>query len=337
MRKLTVTALTMIRGEQDVAFSSLYHNASLGFDKFIIVSHVDFPFIRQCVDLLRHKFPSTQFGLVEISDPTDFSRMKGTYVNHTLNTFLKGGEINVVYCFDADEFLNIGRFSDVHAMMSAYLDAVGPRSLEKNQSPCLMVLPWVNLLPADSVGASEDVDLFSPYLLYRNYFELSGNNGSFGTKVIFRKSSDAWIHMGFHWVINPTTSTKWSSTPQAVEFVQQERLSVRHLPIRNFDQFIGRIKTYVESATQSEKYNVIAKSFGVSKKSEALRELFEKLADHKTPFQNIREANFYFNGNIDNKKLGQFADFLVGNRTFSGKILLPKAEILRHDAGTGIN
>ena len=103
--KLEFTAITMVRGEEDVVFASCLHHLRLGFDRLIVLSHIEHDFLRECVAELRERYPEKEVAFVEIEDEKGFSGRKADYINGALELYLKKDCYNVVYGFDADEFL----------------------------------------------------------------------------------------------------------------------------------------------------------------------------------------------------------------------------------------
>jgi hypothetical protein len=87
MKKVTYNALTMVRGEDDITWSSMYYHCLLGFDRLIVISHVHHFFLRSCVDKLRSIFTNIEIDFIEIEDENNFSKRKATYVNNAFSVF----------------------------------------------------------------------------------------------------------------------------------------------------------------------------------------------------------------------------------------------------------
>ncbi|MBY6203108.1 hypothetical protein KUV65_17185 [Maritalea mobilis] len=309
----------MIRGEEDIAFSSLKYHARLGFDRIIVLSHVEFSFLRQCVDVLRAQFRDTEFFLVEIP-ALEFSARKGNFINHTLSAFLRGGEENVIYCFDADEFLATGVFHSITDLVEAYQEFIGLSVTDPACPPSLATLPWKHLIcncVDNNFGASHKV---SSDALSREFYEIEEDRGK-GDKVIFLKRHNVWVHMGFHWVLDDVSREIYESIEKAELFVRQYNLGVYHFPLRTEAQLKLRIKTYQQSAVSSEKYNAIGEYLSASDGERALQQFFEYATASMPYFSSWTAAEEYFDGRLPLHRLAQFEPFLVSPRKFVGAVL----------------
>lgn len=315
MQNACFTALTMVRGESDIVWSSLLHHARLGFDRLIIISHLEHWFLRQCTDELRHRFPEKEIDLIELEYDGNFSQKKAFYVNRALTLFLDPKVINHVYCFDADEFLFPGPYEAIRDLYAAFEDSLVVGSDPLEASRCFLV-PWLNLIPKTQDFSEQDL---SGQFLEGEYFCVD-EQGSSRTKVLFQKDGNTRIHMGYHWAYEGGKDTPMSMPPEARSFIESTGICVYHVPLRSFEQFHHRLQVYQRSAAKTEKYNsLIALSNG--KEEDFLRALFKACTASHPLFETLDDAAGVFGEAVTDQRIQAITRFIYRQRVDVGTVL----------------
>ncbi|WP_110687114.1 glycosyltransferase family 2 protein [Salinicola aestuarinus] len=315
MSNACFTALTMVRGESDIIGSSLEHHARLGFDRLIVISHLEHAFIRECVDELRQRFDECEIDLIELEYDGNFSQKKAFYVNRALTLFLDPKQENHVYCFDADEFLFLGPHQDIKGFYQAFTDSL-PASSDPSVASRCFLLPWLNLVPRTQAFVPRDL---SAQFLEAEYFCVDRREQS-RTKVLFQKHAGTRVHMGYHFSFDSPKDVPMTMTPAAKQFVEKTGCCVYHVPLRSFSQFSDRLAVYRRSATQTEKYNtLIALSNG--REEDFLQALFMACTAAQPLFSTLEEAAGVFGDAITDKKLLAITRFIDRPRVDVGRVL----------------
>ncbi|WP_110665664.1 hypothetical protein [Salinicola halophilus] len=321
MNNACFTALTMVRGESDIVWSSLEHHARLGFDRLIVISHLEHTFLRDCVDVLRERFSDCEIDLIELEYDGNFSQKKAFYVNRALTLFLDPKRENHVYCFDADEFLSLGPYRDVHGFYRAFAESL-PEGGNPNVASRCFLLPWLNLIPKTQAFGAADL---TAQFLSAEYFCVDRREES-RTKVLFQKNAATRIHMGYHFSFDSPKDVAMMMTPAAKRFVETTGCCVYHVPLRSFAQFSDRLAVYRRSATQTEKYNtLIALSDG--REEDFLQALFMACTAAQPLFSTLDEAAGVFGDAIVDKKLQAITRFIHKPRVDVGAVLAKATEV----------
>lgn len=317
-QKIVFNAVTMIRGEDDIAWSSLYHHACLGFDRIIIISHVEHSFMRKCVDKLREEFKDVEVNLVEIEDRKNFSTLKGNYVNYSIAAILNPREINIVYCFDADEFLFLGNFNNIKLFVHEYLSKFDGDFLKRDKTPTLFKMPWIDLIPIDNKNIKNND--FTAQFLNKSYYSLE-DSAAKEAKVIFRYSPKVWVHMGYHWMIDRKTKEQVKPLEAAQDFLRKNNICVYHIPIRSLEQFKNRLFVYGESALESAKYNVLSQLSEQLNEKDFIERFFGFCVQEKPAYDSWAMVKSEFGKAIDISKLKKLTNFLYTKRVNVGEVL----------------
>lgn len=312
-KELQFTAITVIRGESDIAYSSLYHHARLGFDRLIIVSHVEHAFMRVCVHKLRQEFSHVEFVVIEIDSLNGFSRFKGQWVNGALAMLLDSWRTNIVYGFDADEFLCISSFSSISDLISKFVSEADIASALIDQ-PALLHLPWANLLPCRQENVDREDDLDCQFLS-SSYFQIV-NPIPILSKMIFVYKPGVRIHMGYHFLINARNKQEISVHPSSKSFVGKHGLCVHHIPLRKMSQFQKRLSAYRTSADSEAKYNRINHAG-----ADLAESLFKSCMRSSPQYKSIEEASVGLNYKLDPQRDKTFVEYLTLPRLDVDKVL----------------
>lgn len=321
MNNACYTALTMVRGESDIVWSSLCHHAGLGFDRLIVISHLEHAFLRECVDALRVRFPALEVDLVELEYDGNFSQKKAFYVNRALTLFLEPKQDNHVYCFDADEFLHLGSHDSVRDFYESFTASL-PADANPGRAARCFLLPWLNLIPKTQSFAVRDL---SGQFLDEAYFCVDRREES-RTKVLFQKNANTRIHMGYHWSFDGPKDVPVVMSPQAKRFVSTTGCCVYHVPLRSFEQFSERLSVYQRSATKTEKYNTLM-ALSDGKEEDFLQALFMACTAPQPLFATLSEATGVFGEAITDKKLQAITRFIYGPRIDVGAVLERQAPL----------
>jgi len=307
----TCTALTMVRGENDIVLESLLHHCQLGFDRLIIISHVEHVYIRACVDILRQSFDA-EINLIEIEDPTNFTHRKEHYINNALSFYLRTADRNVVYCFDADEFLWLGtnesgKVVGIHEFIDSLL-----RATDIQLEDLYLELPWTDLIP--DVAYSKRLD---PINKWKNaqYYQIQQGGG---TKMLMAFRRERRIHMGYHWAV--LNGTRINQVPACKSHVLSSGARVYHVPLRSPAQFFERLAHYKMSASPSVKYNVLSAISSVHG-DDKIAEFFNLCCATNPAFSSEEEAKSYFGLHSTGADMRAFIAYLVSPRKYVGNVL----------------
>ncbi|WP_189443126.1 hypothetical protein [Salinicola rhizosphaerae] len=333
-RAARFTALTMVRGESDIVWSSLLHHARLGFQRLIVISYLEHEFLRRCIDRLRGAFPEVEIDLVELESRGHFGRRKAFYVNRALSLFLDGDEDNFVYCFDADEFLSLGRYPTIGEFHAAFLSTL-PMGTKWGAATECFALPWLNLIPkrASSVDRYRQQDLSAQFLA-GDYLCVDSRENS-RHKVLFRKRPATRVHMAYHQAFRGEKDVPVEPDPLAAGFVEQSGACVYHVPLRNPDQFRERLtgpmrRALTRAAAKGSPHDtpeaandepmgetmgepVIAHDFAEA--------LFAACTSSQPQFKSLAEAADVFGEAITDRKIRAITRFIYRDRVDVGPVL----------------
>lgn len=303
----------MVRGENDIVLESLLHHCQLGFDRLIILSHVEHSYLRACVDILRQSV-DTEINLIEIEDPANFTHRKEHYINTAISFYLRTGDKNIVYCFDADEFLWLGRNESgkvvrIHDFIASLL-----RSTHIQLEDLYLELPWTDLIP--DLVHSERLDVINNWKNAQYYQIQQGP----GTKMLMAFRGERRIHMGYHWAV--LNGERINQSPACKSYVLSCGARVYHIPLRSPAQFFERLANYKVSASPSVKYNILSTISSVHGDAKIV-EFFNMCCASKPVFSSEDEAKSYFGLHSTGADMRAFVAYLVSPRKYVGHVLAP--------------
>jgi hypothetical protein len=313
LQELEFTAIAVIRGETDIAYSSLYHHARIGFDRLIVISHVEHVFLRETSLQLRQAFPGLEINIIEIEAVNGFTKFKGQWVNGALSMLLDRKKINIVYGFDADEFLYISSFGSVKELFNAFVEELGATDLT-SLGPSLLKLPWSNLLSSNDMDMFPDNDFTGECLEYSYYRLVSPR--PIPAKMVFLYKPGIRVHMGYHYLSNAKTDKEINVHPASLDFISKYGLCVHHIPLRKISQFKSRLRSYKTSADPNAKYNRLI--LGGNNLTESI---FALCLSSEPMFSTYEEASASLGYKLDPNKDKTFIEFLTLPRVKVGAIL----------------
>lgn len=306
------TAITMVRGEEDIVYASLLHHLRLGFDRLVVISHIEHDFLSQCVARLRHNFPDKEIGFIEIEDEQGFSKRKANYIQGALDIYLKKDCYNVVYGFDADEFLT---FNHGQSVKEFYDDYAKRFPGEENIKRFYFRLPWINLICKERIPYQPD---FDGKLLGAEYWSL-GEQAS-DTKALFVNRHSHRLHMGYHWLVAKRDQSVLEPEPEVMAFAREWEACVYHLPLRSAEQFFARVDNYVASADKQEKYNRLSQLF-LDNRHVNRQRFFEMCIAPEPSFRDYDELKRHMGPDVDEMVLGAFTKLMLKLRMDIGRAL----------------
>ncbi|CAO1664912.1 glycosyltransferase family 2 protein [Salinicola sp. NYA28a] len=312
--KLEFTAITMVRGEEDVVFASCLHHLRLGFDRLIVLSHIEHDFLRECVAELRERYPEKEVAFVEIEDEQGFSRRKADYINGALELYLKKDCYNVVYGFDADEFLTFKKGLTVKDFYAAFAQRFPG---EENLKRFYFRLPWINVICQESIAYQEDLE---GKLLEAEYWSL-GEEAS-DTKALFVYRQSHRLHMGYHWLMAKQDGAVLEPEPEIMDFAREWEACIYHLPLRSVEQFFARIGNYVSSAAKQEKHNRLSQFF-IDNPHINRQHFFEMCIAPEPSYPSYEALKQDMGPAIEEMVLMAFTKLMVKPRIDIGRALLP--------------
>ncbi|WP_251978356.1 glycosyltransferase family 2 protein [Salinicola avicenniae] len=309
------TALTMVRGESDIIWSSLLHHARLGFHRLIVVSYLEHGFLRQCIDRLREAFPDLEVDLVEIESRGHFGRRKAFYVNRALTMFVDPKVANYVYCFDADEFLSLGRYTSVGDFLGAFLSQEASMPSGDIAADCFP-MPWLNLIPKRRDFSPQDL---SGQFLQDEYLCVDRRENS-RHKVLFRKRINTRVHMAYHQTFLGEKDIPVQPHPRARDFVESTGACVYHVPLRSPSQFRDRLEGPMRRVlAQAANEESGAASEGVTR--DFADQLFEACIASQPRYTSLAEATNDFGEAITDRKIRAITRFIYRRREDVGPVL----------------
>ena len=308
------TALTMVRGESDIVWSSLLHHARLGFQRLIVISYLEHDFLRQCIDKLRRDFPAVEVNLVELESQGHFGRRKAFYVNRALSLFIDPKKENYAYCFDADEFLSLGTHASIGDFFAAFLAGLPDGARESAVGECF-ALPWLNLIPRRRHYAERDL---SGQFLDGDYLCVDTRQNS-RHKVLFRKRSGTRVHMAYHQAFAGEKDVPVLPDPETLKFVEASGACVYHVPLRSPDQFRARLEGPMRRV-------MIQTGSGQSPAHAELPfdiadALFSACTASQPRFASLAEAADVFGEAITDRKIRAITRFIYRHRVDVGPVL----------------
>ncbi|WP_110655867.1 hypothetical protein [Salinicola halimionae] len=308
------TALTMVRGESDIVWSSLLHHARLGFQRLIVISYLEHDFLRECIDKLRHDFPGLEVNLVELESRGHFGRRKAFYVNRALSLFVDPKMENFAYCFDADEFLSLGAYPSIGAFLAAFVAEL-PGKVIHGTTGEVFPLPWLNLIPKRRHYEERDL---SGQFLEGEYLCVDSRQHS-RHKVLFRKRPGTRVHMAYHQAFAGEKDVPVLPDSEAVAFVEKSGACVYHVPLRSPGQFRDRLEGPMRrvmiqpgSAPSSAPAEV---PFDIA------AELYSACTASQPRFTSLAEAADVFGEAITDRKIRAITRFIYRHRVDVGPVL----------------
>ncbi|WP_251978353.1 glycosyltransferase family 2 protein [Salinicola avicenniae] len=308
------TAITMVRGEEDVAFASFLHQLRTGFDRLIVISHVEHDFLRQCVALLRDRFPEKEIVFMEIEDEQGFSKRKADYINGALEVYLKKDCHNVVFGFDADEFLTFRKGMTVKDFFAAFVKRFPG---EENLKRFYFRLPWINVICKERIAYQKDLE---GRLLEAEYWSM-GEQAS-DTKALFLHRRTHRLHMGYHWLMSRDNNEVLEPEEEVTNLAREWEACIYHLPLRSAEQFFDRIGNYVVSAAKQEKHNRLSQFF-VDNPHINRQHFFEMCIAPEPSYPNYEALRKEMGPGIEEMVLRAFTKLMVKPRTDIGRALAP--------------
>lgn len=308
------TALTMVRGESDIVWSSLLHHARLGFQRLIVISYLEHDFLRQCIDKLRHDFSGLEVNLVELESRGHFGRRKAFYVNRALGLFVDPKVENFVYCFDADEFLSLGTYASIEAFYTDFVAGLPAGESRDGVGECFP-LPWLNLIPKRRHYQARDL---SGQFLDGEYLCVDSRHNS-RHKVLFRKRATTRVHMAYHQAFAGEKDVPVLPDQEALAFVEKSGACVYHVPLRSPGQFRERLegpmrRVMIQSGDDS--------SLGQAELSfDVADELFLACTASQPRFTSLAEAADVFGEAITDRKIRAITRFIYRHRVDVGPVL----------------
>ncbi|GHB11247.1 glycosyltransferase family 2 protein [Salinicola rhizosphaerae] len=306
------TAITMVRGEEDVVYASLLHHLRIGFDRLIVISHIEHEFLRECVANLRDRFPEKEIAFVEIEDEQGFSRRKADYINGALELYLKKDCYNVVFGFDADEFLTFRKGASIKAFYTAFAQRFPG---EDNLKRFYFRLPWINVICQQKIAYQRDLQ---GKLLEAEYWSL-GEQAS-DTKALFVHRQSHRLHMGFHWLMSKKDDAPLEPEAEIMNFAREWEACIYHLPLRSVEQFFERIGNYVSSAAKQEKHNRLSQFF-IDNPHINRQHFFEMCVAPEPSYSDYEELRRQMGPGIEEMVLMAFTKLMVKPRMDIGKAL----------------
>ncbi|WP_110677359.1 glycosyltransferase family 2 protein [Salinicola sp. RZ23] len=307
------TAITMVRGEEDVVYAACLHHLRLGFDRLVVLSHVEHTFLRECVARLRAQFPDREIGFIEIEDEQGFSKRKADYIQGALEIYLKRDCHNVVYGFDADEFLTFNHGRGVKAFFDAFCQRF---SGEENLKRFYFRVPWINVICKTPIPPQPDLH---GRLLDAEYWSLGEQASDTKALCLYRQSHR--LHMGYHWLMAKSDQSVLEPDAEATAFAREWEACVYHLPLRNVEQFFARIGNYVASAAKQEKHNRLSRFF-LDNPHVNRQHFFEMCVAPEPSFKDYDELKRHLGAGIDEMVLMAFTKLMVKPRLDIGRALL---------------
>ncbi|WP_198655827.1 hypothetical protein [Salinicola sp. CR57] len=314
MSNICFTALTMVRGESDIVWSSLLHHARLGFQRLVVISYLEHDFLRQCTDRLRTDFPALEVDLVELESRGHFGRRKAFYVNRALSMFIDPKLDNYVYCFDADEFLSLGAYGSIGEFYAAFNAGLQRSDGAAGVGECFQ-LPWLNLIPKRRHYQERDL---SGQFLEGDYLCVDTRHNS-RHKVLFRKRPGTRVHMAYHQAFVGEKDVPVMPDPETLAFVEKSGACVYHVPLRSPGQFRHRLEGPLRRVmTQSEQG---ASAAHAALSSDVADELFSACTASQPRFNSLAEAADVFGEAITDRKIRAITRFIYRHRVDVGPVL----------------
>lgn len=308
------TALTMVRGESDIVWSSLLHHARLGFQRLVVISYLEHDFLRQCTDRLRTDFPALEVDLVELESRGHFGRRKAFYVNRALSMFIDPKLDNYVYCFDADEFLSLGAYGSIGEFYAAFSAGLQRSDGAAGVGECFQ-LPWLNLIPKRRHYQERDL---SGQFLEGDYLCVDTRHNS-RHKVLFRKRPGTRVHMAYHQAFVGEKDVPVMPDSETLAFVEKSGACVYHVPLRSPGQFRHRLEGPLRRVmTQSEQG---ASAAHAALSSDVADELFSACTASQPRFNSLAEAADVFGEAITDRKIRAITRFIYRHRVDVGPVL----------------
>jgi len=308
------TALTMVRGENDIVWSSLLHHARLGFQRLIVISYLEHDFLRQCIDKLRCDFPGLEVNLVELESRGHFGRRKAFYVNRALSLFVDPKMENYVYCFDADEFLSLGTHASIGAFFAAFNAGLAGGASDGSVGECFP-LPWLNLIPQRRHYQERDL---SGQFLDGDYLCVDTRQNS-RHKVLFRKRPGTRVHMAYHQTFAGEKDVPVLPDSETLAFVEASGACVYHVPLRSPGQFRDRL----EGPMRRHMLQSGSGQSGVHAElpSDIADALFSACTASQPRFASLAEAASVFGEAITDRKIRAITRFIYRHRVDVGPVL----------------
>lgn len=308
------TALTMVRGESDIVWSSLLHHARLGFQRLIVISYLEHDFLRQCIDRLRVQFQDMEVDLVELESRGHFGRRKAFYVNRALTLFLDSDAENFVYCFDADEFLVLGRYVSITEFHAAFV-ATLPPGISARAAVACFPLPWLNLIPKRQHYPEGDL---SGQFLEAEYFCVDSRETS-RHKVLFHKRRGTRVHMAYHQAFQGDKDIPVEPDPLARAFVDASGACVYHVPLRSPGQFRERLAGPMRRALARAGANESMPETMLP--ADVAEALYVACTASRPQYDSLAEAADVFGEAITDRKIRAITRFIYRHRVDVGPVL----------------